>query len=257
MSKKKTMAVFGAGLLIGAIGLAPVSQAAEEYIQAMRSAHSITVDGRSVTAEAYLINGSNYFRLRDIAELVDFGVTWNGDTRTVEIDTAAGYTPEQPAATPSPQHSQTNTDYYSARVEVVERANELRRTSGQASLAMDADLMAAAQVRAEEVAATKAYRHTRPDGSDNDTVLTHTGTLLLGENLGMKDGNGTTTLGKLPQVQVESWINSEAHHRNMLNSIYHSMGVGIAKDGYGMYYIALLLAGGEYTVLAVDGPRIP
>jgi len=151
MSRKRTMSVFTAGLLIGAICLAPASQAASEYIKAVRSAHSITVDGQPLAMDAYLINGENYFRLRDIAELADFGVTWNGDTHTVEIDTAAGYTPEQPAATPSPQPSQTSTDYYSARVEVVERANELRRTSGQAPLAMDADLMAAAQVRAEEV----------------------------------------------------------------------------------------------------------
>ena len=250
--KNKIIPLF-IGILVGATLFGGnLAHAAVNYVQAMRSTHSITVDGRSVTAEAYLINGSNYFKLRDIAELVDFGVTWNGDTRTVEIDTAAGYTPEQPAATPSPQPSQTSTDYYSARVEVVERVNELRRASGQAPLAMDADLMAAAQVRALEVA-NRLYSHTRPDGSDNDTVLRFTGKLLMGENIGAKDSRGTD-ISELARVQTASWQNSSAHYQNLLWADYHSTGVGIARDQYGMYFIVQIFTLGDYTITGIDDP---
>ena len=145
---------------------------------------------------------------------------------------------------------------YSIRGEIVERTNELRRENGLPALAMDDNLMAAAQVRAEEAATTITYRHTRPDGSDNDTVLLHTGTLLLGENMGMKDLTGNE-VSELAEIQVTSWSNSAGHYKNMLNTIYHSMGAGVAQDKYGMYYVVLLLAGGNYMVTGVDQPIVP
>ncbi len=39
------------------------------------------------TIPVYNINNSNYFKLRDISYLMDFGVNWNEDKRCVEIDT--------------------------------------------------------------------------------------------------------------------------------------------------------------------------
>ena len=225
-------------------------------ILANPSTHAVTVDGSQVAVEAYTINGNNYFKLRDIAALVDFGVTWHNATRTVEIDTGSPYekpepTVEQPAS--DAEDSSTPVDMYAIREEIVQLTNDLRRENGLPALAMDDDLMAAAQVRAEEAAATITYSHTRPDGSDNDTVLAHTGTLLMGENMGMKDLVGTSEAA-LADLQVQSWTQSPGHCRNMLNTIYHSMGAGIAQDQYGMYYIVQIFAGGDYTITGVDAP---
>jgi len=47
----------------------------------------IIVDGEEVQLTAYNIGNSNYFKLRDIADLFNIGVTWNGTTKTVGIDT--------------------------------------------------------------------------------------------------------------------------------------------------------------------------
>ena len=44
---------------------------------------------------AYNIDGNNYFKLRDIGEVFDFGVDWDGATNTIVIDTSKGYTAEQ------------------------------------------------------------------------------------------------------------------------------------------------------------------
>ena len=246
---------FLAGMLCGAVifggGVAYASG-----ILASPSTHSVTVDGSQVAVEAYTINGNNYFKLRDIAALVDFGVTWNNATRTVEIDTAAPYEKPEPVAeqpASDAEGSSTLVDMYAIREEIVQLTNGLRQESGLPALTMDDDLMAAAQVRAEEAAATITYSHTRPDGSDNDTVLTHTGTLLMGENMGMKDLVGTSEAA-LADLQVQSWTQSPGHCRNMLNTIYHSMGAGIAKDQYGMYYIVQIFAGGDYTITGVDVP---
>jgi hypothetical protein len=54
----------------------------------------ITLDGTAVTFTAYMIDGNNYFKLRDIGEAFDFGVAWDEATRTIAIDTTSGYTPE-------------------------------------------------------------------------------------------------------------------------------------------------------------------
>ena len=42
----------------------------------------------------YNIGGNNYFKLRDLATLLDFSVTWDGTKNAVVIDTSKGYTPE-------------------------------------------------------------------------------------------------------------------------------------------------------------------
>lgn len=51
-------------------------------------------DGKEVKLEAYTINGNNYFKLRDLAQAFDIGVTWDNVTKTVGIDTSIGYTIE-------------------------------------------------------------------------------------------------------------------------------------------------------------------
>ena len=243
------------GMLCGAIIFGGGAAYAASVI-ASPSTHHVTVDGVPVSVEAYNIDGNNYFQLRDLARLVGFNVIWDNATRTVEIDTDADYSElEQPATTTTPDAGM-DTDLDSIREEIVNLTNALRREHGLPALAMDDDLMRAAQVRAEEAAANLAYRHTRPDGSDNDTVLQHTGTLLLGENMGMKDLSGQS-LDELAALQVDSWEQSDGHCRNMLHTIYHSMGTGVAQDEYGMYYIVQLFTGGDYTITGVDEPILP
>ncbi|WIV11911.1 stalk domain-containing protein [Proteiniborus sp. MB09-C3] len=51
-------------------------------------------DGEEVQLTAYTINGNNYFKLRDLAQAFDIGVTWDNATKTVGIDTSIGYTAE-------------------------------------------------------------------------------------------------------------------------------------------------------------------
>lgn len=51
----------------------------------------VSFGGQKVEAEKYNINGNNYFKLRDLAELIDFGVRWNNDNRSILIDTTVHY----------------------------------------------------------------------------------------------------------------------------------------------------------------------
>lgn len=47
-----------------------------------------------VYPKAYNINNNNYFKLRDIGELFNFGVDWDANTNSIIIDTSIDYIPE-------------------------------------------------------------------------------------------------------------------------------------------------------------------
>ena len=49
------------------------------------------INGERRYPTAYLIHNNNYFKLRDLAAIFDFGVDWDGGTQTIIIDTARGY----------------------------------------------------------------------------------------------------------------------------------------------------------------------
>lgn len=61
-------------------------------IVAERSHHRIVVDGKEAQMEAYVINGSNYVRLRDIGKAVGFEVYWDGDAKCVQVESGKPYT---------------------------------------------------------------------------------------------------------------------------------------------------------------------
>ncbi|MFD0959451.1 hypothetical protein [Paenibacillus chungangensis] len=52
---------------------------------------SLYLDGVQVLAAAYNIDGSNYYKLRDIARTIDFQVGWDAASRTVSLVTNEGY----------------------------------------------------------------------------------------------------------------------------------------------------------------------
>ena len=81
-----------AGILIGCILSGPVAHAAAEAISACRSSHAVCVDGKKIELEAYVIEGNNYVKLRDVGEAVGFNVWWDGENHTVQIESDRPYT---------------------------------------------------------------------------------------------------------------------------------------------------------------------
>ena len=59
--------------------------------EAVLSVSPIYLNENPVSIYPYLINGNNYFKLRDIAKLINFGVIWNPAAKTIEIDTSKNY----------------------------------------------------------------------------------------------------------------------------------------------------------------------
>lgn len=65
-----------------------------DVVEATATNSSILKNGEEVNLQVYLINDSNYFKLRDIGKLFDFGVDWNGEKKIISIDTSKNYISE-------------------------------------------------------------------------------------------------------------------------------------------------------------------
>lgn len=77
--------------LVGALGVTTAFAA----LSVAPATTKLNVDGKAAQVEAYNIdNGNNFFKLRDLAEELDFGVTWDAATDTANIDTNAHYKPD-------------------------------------------------------------------------------------------------------------------------------------------------------------------
>ncbi len=90
---KKTIGLLLALCLI--LALLPVGAAAASV---MLSPQGLTVNGIPIECEKYNIDGSNYFKLRDIAYLLNgtenqFGVGYDNANHTVTVTSGIAYTP--------------------------------------------------------------------------------------------------------------------------------------------------------------------
>lgn len=226
-------------------------------IVAERSHHRIVVDGKEAQMEAYVINGSNYVRLRDIGKAVGFEVYWDGDAKCVQVESGKPYTGIAPvkAETSGPASQPEATtpadDVDAMKQDIVDRTNALRRENGVAVLRVNDKLMQAAQVRADEMAASGVYSHTRPDGRKSNTV---TDSKYTGENIHSISELYLEQQHKtLSEAVVNLWSNSKAHADNMTSSRYGEIGVGLARgvnqNGLDCWYCVqvFLLDGCEVT----------
>lgn len=238
---------FLTGLVVGALVFGGTSAYAAGIL-AERSTNRIFVDGQEVRIEAYAIHDNNYMKLRDIGKAVGFNVYWNAEDGSVQIETDKPYAGEAPAK------GEAADDADAMKQDIVDRTNALRKENGVAALRVNDKLMQAAQVRAEEMAASGVYSHTRPDGRKNTTV---TDCPYTGENIHcIADW---ATQGKtVSEVAVWSWNLSDGHQKNLLNQNYAEIGVGLARgvndNGDECWYCVQLFLWDGYTVGWVDTP---
>ena len=101
MKTRKNWAGFAVGLMCGAVIFGGAGYAAGVVATPLsETSQKVMLDGQEVSLEGYNINGNSYFKLRDVGKAVDFGVTWDNATRTVQIDTNSGYVEEQKPSVP-------------------------------------------------------------------------------------------------------------------------------------------------------------
>ncbi len=121
--------------------------------------------------------------------------------------------------------SQNPADYSQ---EVLRLVNAERAKANVKPLKLSKDLCNAADIRAKEI--ERYFSHTRPNGTKFSTLLPSNIQNRAGENIAA----GSAT----PQEVVNQWMNSPGHRQNILDSRYHSLGVGYFKspDSEYIYY---------------------
>ena len=251
---------FVVGFLTGLLVVGVTTTAYAAGIMAERSYHRVVVDGKEAQMEAYRIKGNNYVKLRDIGEQVGFNVYWDSVNGCVQVESGKPYTGEAPAKAepdmPVPQPESTApADVDAMKQDIVERTNALRKENGIAALTTSDKLMQAAQVRADEMAASGAYSHTRPDGRKYTTV---TDCKYVGENIQLI-GEWQMSNTSLPAAAVDGWQNSAAHLENMLNTRYGEIGIGLSQGtvmGEPYWYCVQLFLCDGYTIDWVDAPAV-
>ena len=263
MNRLKNTGLVLCGLVLGLSLSAPAAQAVES-LKATLSTNRILVDGQETHMTAYIIGGSNYVRLRDIGKAVGFEVYWDSENGCVQVESGKPYTGEEPAKDevikPTPQPEPTvpanDADVDAMKQDIVDRTNALRKENGVAALRVDDKLMQAAQVRADEMAASGIYSHTRPDGRKSNTV---TDSRYTGENIhSISELYLEQQRKTLSEAMVNLWSNSKAHADNMTSTRYGEIGVGLARgvnqNGLDCWYCVqvFLLDGCEVT--RVDTP---
>ena len=258
---KKQIFTMLTGLLIGA-ALTGSSAAVAAGIMAERSHHRVVVDGKEVQMEAYVINGNNYVKLRDMGKAVGFEVYWDSVNGCVQVESNKPYTgeapakaePDKPESHPEPAVPANDADVDAMKQDIIDRTNALRKENGIAALTADDKLMQAAQVRAEEMAANTVYSHTRPDGRKYVTV---TDCQYVGENIHCLE-DWALKEKSLPETVMWAWTASAGHLKNMTNSRYGSIGVGLAEgtdeNGAGCWYCVQLFMDAGCSISWVDRP---
>lgn len=255
---KKQIFTMLTGLLIGAV-LTGGSAAVAAGIMAERSHHRVVVDGKEVQMEAYVVNGNNYVKLRDIGKAVGFNIYWDSANGCVQVESDKPYTGEEPVKVETDKPASqpetiTPVDADAMKQEIVNRTNALRKENGIAALTADDKLMQAAQVRAEEMAASGVYSHIRPDGRKYMTV---TDSQYIGENIHCLE-DWALKEKSLPETVMWAWSASAGHLKNMTNSRYGSIGVGLAKstdeNGEDCWYCVQLFMDTGCSISWVDRP---
>lgn len=77
----------------------PAPAPAPAKATAVPSPQKVTVNGADVAFDAYNINGSNFFKLRDLAKALDgsakqFEVSWDGEKNAITLTSGKAYTPD-------------------------------------------------------------------------------------------------------------------------------------------------------------------
>ena len=255
MNRLKNTGLILCGLALGLSLSAPAAQAVES-LKATLSTNRILVDGQEVRLTAYNINGNNYVMLRDVGKALGFNVCWDSDAKCVQVESGKPYTGEAPekSAEAKPVEQPAQTDVATAKQDIVDRTNALRRAKGVAALRVNDKLMQAAQVRADEMAAHTVYSHTRPNGGKFNTV---TDCPYMAENI-HRIADWTMSNQTLAERAAMDWYASTVHHKNMVNPKLSEIGVGLARGvndtGDPCWYCVQLFLYGGYSITRVDTP---
>lgn len=135
---------------------------------------------------------------------------------------------ETPDSEDNEDNEEASSDYNTYVLRVVELVNEARAEAGLKPVTLQADVTAAAQVRARET--VTLFSHTRPNGTSCFTALDEAGVSYRGAGENIAWGQ------KTPEEVMNGWMNSAGHRANILNPSFTTIGVGFYQNESGINY---------------------
>lgn len=165
--------------------------------------------------------------------LEELGITLeNNGSFCPDVNKPEGETPETPETsnpdsdTQKPEINVPDENTLSYAAQIVNLVNAERAKAGLPALTMDANITAAANVRAKEI--KQSFSHTRPNGSSFSSALKEQGVSFRGSGENIAWGQ------KSPEQVMNGWMNSDGHRANILNKNFKNIGVGYYQDENGV-----------------------
>lgn len=152
------------------------------------------------------------------------------ERKTTVVQPASPQTTKPISTNPYVQNNSSNDSSYVD--EVIRIVNEERARQGLQPLKKSNDLCKVAAIRATET--ISLFSHTRPNGQSCFSILKeyHIPYMTVGENIAA----GQQT----PAEVMNSWMNSQGHRENIMNSSFGQIGVGVVRGGsYGIYWVQM------------------
>lgn len=137
--------------------------------------------------------------------------------------------------TQSPVEEGISLDAY--KKEVLRLVNIERAKEGLGALSMDSALSKVAQLKSQDMINNNYFAHNSPVyGTPFEMMKSHGITYrIAGENIAM--GHST------PQEVVRGWMNSAGHRKNIMNTRFTNLGMGIAQAKSGRIYWTQMFTG--------------
>ena len=145
-----------------------------------------------------------------------------------------------PAPQPAPEtntHAPTTSEFSAYQQETLNIVNKERTSRGLSSLKFNTELSKVATTKSQDMIDRGYFDHNSPTyGSPFDMMKKFGITYKsAGENIAMGQ--------KTPQEVMTAWMNSDGHRKNILNSSFTEIGIGIAKDKNGRLYWTQMFIG--------------
>jgi uncharacterized YkwD family protein len=160
-------------------------------------------------------------------------------TTVKQPTTTTNTTTTSPA--PAPTTNTTTTaptgDFGAYQQEVLNIVNKERTSRGLSALKFNTEVSKVATLKSQDMIDKGYFDHNSPTyGSPFDMMKKFGITYRsAGENIAMGQ--------KTPQEVMTAWMNSEGHRKNILNSSFTEIGIGIAKDSNGRLYWTQMFIG--------------
>ena len=134
---------------------------------------------------------------------------------------------ERPAQQPPLQQSKAS--------EILSLVNKERAAAGLSQLILDAEVNAAAQLKADDMAKNRYFSHNSPTYGSPFNMMKNFGITYktAGENIAGNSSNSAA---------VTAWMNSPGHKANILNNSYNYTGLAVVSSPkYGKIYVQMFI----------------